>query len=115
MTTQQVPSIGRVLHYTLSAQVAEQINRRRQHASEHRQDHIDNANGVQIHVGNQVKEGDVFPLIVTKVWGPDPTSAFNGQLLLDGNDLFWVTSTNIGEGVGKCAWPVFVPPAVKAA
>ncbi|MER8560205.1 hypothetical protein [Mesorhizobium sp. M0578] len=62
-----------------------------------------------------LKEGDVFPLIITKVWGDTETSAFNGQLMLDGNDLFWVTSTAIGEGNRQCFWPPREEPKVAAA
>ena len=65
-----------------------------------------------------VKEGDVYPLIITRVWGDSEKSAFNGQLMLDGNDLFWVTSTALGDKNRECFWPpreVEEPSAAKAA
>jgi hypothetical protein len=100
-----IPTLGRIVHYTLSNDDAVSINRRRNHARLAMDMHRTSANGVMVHVGNDVKEGDVYPLVITKAWGPDETSAFNGQLMLDGNDIFWVTSTQIGEGPGKCFWP----------
>lgn len=99
------PTLGRIVHYTLNSDDAQKINRRRKDAHFAMDMHRTSANGVMVHVGNDVKEGDVYPLIITKVWGTDETSAFNGQLMLDGNDLYWVTSTSIGEGQRKCAWP----------
>jgi hypothetical protein len=99
------PTIGRIVHYRLSGQDAIAINQRRKDAREKLQWHHAIRSGAQVHVGNDVKEGDVFPLIITRVWGEADTSAFNGQLMLDGNDLFWVTSTAIGEGNRQCFWP----------
>ncbi len=100
-----IPSIGRIVHYRLSAKDAEAINRRRQHAREHLDEHRANSNGVQIHAGNSVNEGDQFPLIITRPWGDQPDSLVNGQVLLDGNDLFWATSVKVGDGPGTFSWP----------
>lgn len=99
------PTIGRIVHYTLTEQDAQQINKRRADSQAHIHEHRENSNGVQIHFGNSVQAGDVYPLVITRVWGPGETAAFNGQVLLDGNDCLWVTSTSIGEGPRKCAWP----------
>lgn len=101
----QVPTIGRIVLYTLHEQDADAINRRREHARTHLDDHHANANGVQIHVGNRADEGDVFPMVITRVWGVSPTSAVNGQVLLDGNDLYWVTSVSVGSGPHTFSWP----------
>ncbi len=100
-----IPTLGRIVHYTMKTEDATMINRRREHARLAMSQHRTSANGTMIHVGNDVKEGDVYPLIITKVWGADEMTAFNGQVMLDGNDLYWVTSTAIGEGAGKCVWP----------
>lgn len=105
------PSIGRIVHYTLSKSDAEQINRRRDDAKEKMDWHRLLKTGAQVHVGNVVKEGDVYPMIITRVWGPDETSAVNGTVFLDGNDSFWATSVSVGEGPRTWAWPVFVPSA----
>lgn len=100
-----IPSIGRIVHYRLSSQDATAINSRRKDAREKMPWHHAIKSGAQVHIGNEVKEGDVFPMIITRVWGPSETSAVNGQVFLDGNDLFWVTSTSVGERNGSFAWP----------
>lgn len=104
----QKPSLGRIVHYTLSEQDAEAINRRRDDAQAHAGEHRDRRDGSQVHVGNEVKAGDVYPMVITRVWGPESKSAVNGQVLLDGNDLYWVTSTAVGEGPRHFAWPTRV-------
>lgn len=99
------PTIGRIVLYRLSGQDATAINQRRKDARDKLAWHHALRSGAQVHVGNDAKDGDVFPLIITKVWGDTEGSAFNGQLLLDGNDLFWVTSTSLGDGPRQCFWP----------
>ena len=100
------PTIGRIVIYRITASDAETLNRRRKDAQEKMEWHRAIKSGAQVHVGNAVKPDDEFPLIITRVWGAEPTTAFNGQLLLDGSDLFWVTSTHLGEGPRNCYWPV---------
>lgn len=58
-----------------------------------------------IHSGNTVDEGDVYPLVITRVCGNEPSSAVNGQVLLDGNDTYWATSVSVGEGTRHFQWP----------
>ena len=100
------PTIGRIVHYRLSAADAEAINRRREHAQAHLDEHRANSNGVQVHVGNRAAEGDVFPMVITRVWQPGESEGHvNGQVLLDGNDLLWVTSVNVGSGPRTFSWP----------
>lgn len=103
----QAPSIGRIVHYTLSEQDAEAINRRRKDAANNLAAIRDAAAGYVAHTGNDVAAGDVFPLVITRVWGPNPDSAVNGQVMLDGNDTFWATSTSLGEAGEhrKYIWP----------
>lgn len=101
-------SIGRIVLYTLTATDAEQINLRRTHSELSR---ISSQNsGAQVHVGNTVRQGNIFPLIVTAAW---PGNLASGQVLLDGNDNLWVKSVkqNDGEDVpqpGTWAWPAKV-------
>lgn len=104
----QTPSIGRTVHYTLSEQDAAGINKRRKDAQNLNAAGVTLASqglGPQIHTGNAVKEGDVFPMVITRVWGDQPESAVNGQVFLDGNDTLWATSVSVGEGPWRFAWP----------
>ncbi|MCI3271386.1 hypothetical protein [Streptomyces cylindrosporus] len=101
------PTIGRIVHYTLSQQDADAINKRRADA------HNLNAAGVtlasqalgpQIHVGNHAFEGDVYPAMVVRIFHPETTTA-NLQVFLDGNDTYWATSRTLGDGPSHWAWP----------
>lgn len=101
-----IPTIGRVVIYTLKERDAEVINRRREHAKAHMEEHRANATGVMVHVGNQVSAGDKFPMMITKVWGHEPNGSVNGTVNLDGSDTFWATSVGVGDVAGTWAWPV---------
>jgi hypothetical protein len=100
MSDSDIPSLGRIVHYTLSAQDVEVINRRREISRR-----AAAASSEQIFFGNVAKEGDVFPMMITKIWGNESTSAVNGQVYLDGNDIYWVTSVKVGEGPQTFKWP----------
>ena len=87
------PSIGRIVHYMLTDQDAEQINRRRTDGRSIA-DRIKEEKwplGAQAHIGNAVKAGDVFPMVIVRVW-PSDVGLVNGQVLLDGCDNYWATS-----------------------
>lgn len=101
-----IPSVGRIVHYTLSEDDATRINKRRKDAevSEIAKDE----SGAIVHFGNQVKAGETYPLVITRTWGDQEGSAVNGQVLLDGNDIFWATSRKEGDNQGD--WSV--PPRV---
>jgi hypothetical protein len=103
------PSIGRTVHYRLSAKDAEQINRRRTNgASIHERMQTTPPqwpSGAQAHIGNTAYEGDVVPLTIVRVWD---NNLVNGQALLDGNDQFWVTSAHqaaTSDETGVWFWP----------
>lgn len=100
---EQIPSIGRIVHYRLSADDAAQINRRR--AAGRNSVELVTA---QVHVGNMAAEGDTFPMLITRAWGSTPTAAVNGQVMLDGNDVLWATSVYVGEGPRTFSWPTRV-------
>lgn len=107
----QKPSIGRIVHYTLTEAAAKAINKRREdfHAYQHAHAPFaepgqPGATGHQAHLGNRVSAGDVFPAIVVKVWESSFNSA-NLQVLLDGNDTYWATSIAEGDRPGTWAWP----------
>ena len=89
--SEQIPSIGRIVCYRLSADDVAQINRRRP--------------TFQAYIGNSVAEGDTFPMLITRVWGSTAESAVNGQVFLDGTDVFWATSVVVGEGPRTFSWP----------
>ena len=95
-------AIGRIVHYVLSIVDAEAINRRRQHAVNHMEEHRNNATGVQVHVGNTVQKGMVYPVMIIRVWSTN--GLINGQVFLDGNDLYWVTSIEFDEKGREGTW-----------
>jgi hypothetical protein len=99
------PTIGRILHYRLTASDAQAINRRRTSgasiADRMKQDPPAWPAGAQAHIGNTASEGDTVPLVVVRAW----SSGVNGQALLDGNDTLWVTSAEEGTEPGTWAWP----------
>lgn len=89
-------SLGRIVLYTLSEVDVARINNNR------RADHT---------CGNTADIGQEFPMIVTRV---QKHGLINGQVHLDGTDLYWVEG--IGENVapespfvGTWRWPPFVP------
>lgn len=100
----QKPSVGRIVHYKVAAGDAEQINRRRADAERNMAGHRDRADGSQVHVGNRVVEGDVYPATIVRVFDPSSTTS-NLQVLLDGNDTYWATSRQAGDGPGTWHWP----------
>ena len=123
--SEQIPSIGRIVHYRLSADDATQINRRRttgKSIADRMRLELDRLNherdegvhafawpvGAQAHIGNEVTEGETFPMLIVRVWGSTAESAVNGQVFLDGNDVLWATSRTVGDQSGTFSWPVRV-------
>lgn len=96
------PSIGRIVHYRLTEQDANDINRRRKdfHTSRSAEDRT----GFVGHVGNSAAEGDPYPAIIVRVWN-ESTTTCNLQVLLDGADTYWATSRAEGNKPGTWAWP----------
>jgi hypothetical protein len=100
---------------------AEQINRRRTTGREIA-DRIEKQTwplGAQAHIGNVVKAGDVFPMIIVRVWGDSDVSCVQGQVFLDGNDCYWATSrgqvtADSTDKQGLWFSPPFVPQAKPA-
>lgn len=83
------PTLGRIVHLVLSANLATLINRK----------------GL---AGNPCREGQVLPFILTRIWSDD---LVNGQLILDGPQNHWMSSVHKGTGPDQWHWPV-VEPAV---
>lgn len=96
-----IPTVGRIVHYTLTAQDAEAVNRRRSDGAAGGSLVQD---GTVVHTGNAASAGQVYPMLITRVWNDDPGTV-NGQVFLDGNDSLWVTSVTPGEGERHYAWP----------
>jgi hypothetical protein len=93
-----IPTVGRIVHYTLTENDAAAIKKARADA------------GYVAQHGNAPHEGDVLPMLIVRPSGSPDGSSVNGQVFLDGNDTFWATSLTEGEGPGH--WSV--PPRVKA-
>jgi len=114
---------GRTVLYTLTRDDAAVVNRRRTNGksiAERMRNAIppqegQNADtiygwpaGAQAHIGNYTNAGEVVPLVVVKVWPNeygDGVPGVNGQALLDGNDVLWITSAKEGTEPGTWAWP----------
>lgn len=105
----QTPSVGRIVLYKLSEQDAEQINKRRSDFAETLRESrkagkpLDS--GYVAHIGNPAEAGQVFPAMVVRRWGDAPTASIQLQVSLDGNDTFWATSVNEGDGERQWSWP----------
>lgn len=98
----QTPSIGRIVHYTLSEHDADLINKRRKDFLEFvKASEEYPSDGYQAHVGNPVKGGDVYPAVIVRVW----PSSVNARVILDGTDDFWACSISEGEGERSWSWP----------
>lgn len=95
-------TVGRIVQYVLSADDAEQINRRRPDGPRG-----SDGNGAIVHVGNHAAEGQVYPAVVVRAFDPS-ASYVNLQVLLDGNDTYWATSrSEDAERLpGSWHWPV---------
>jgi len=94
-----------IVNYKLSAQDATQINRRRT-TSKSIADRIKEKiwpTGAQAHIGNEAKEGQILPMVIVGIWGD---TCVNGQVFLDGNDQFWVSSAMQGNAPGN--WNYFM-------
>lgn len=91
------PTIGRIVHYTLTEQDVSIIASRR--ASQ-----AFPAGIVGRH--NPVSPGDTYPAMVVRVFHPS-TSTANLQVFLDGTDTYWATSRAEGEPGehGRWIWP----------
>ena len=102
------PTIGRLVHYTLSSADADQINRRRttgdsirarlKVAGEPRW-----PEGAQAHIGTPVVEGEIFPMLIVRL--TEALNVVNGKVFLDGTDTLWVQAAAVGVGPGHWEWP----------
>lgn len=88
------PSLGRIVLYRLDEYDAAAIRHRRGQRVEASDLTVEGLRSIVtvFAAGNNPAAGDVYPMVITRVWGPTPESAANGQVLLDGDDTLWVTS-----------------------
>jgi hypothetical protein len=83
-----VPTVGRIVHYTLTEQDVERVRA-----------------GRFATAANEVGVGDTFAAVVVRIWSQFPEPQCNLQVLLDGPDTLWVTSSKQGTKPGTWAWP----------
>jgi hypothetical protein len=109
------PEVGRMVIYKITEEQAVQINRRRTSGREIAERIAKNTPessawplGAQAHIGNVAVPGQYFPMVIVRIW-PDEFGPYmhgvNGQVFLDGNDTFWVTSASQGTSNGQWDWP----------
>lgn len=99
-----VPTIGRIVLYTLTQDDADRINKRRADSQDWMAFHRKNSNGTMVHVGNYVTPGQQYPAMVVRTFGSFPESCVNLKVELDGSDTYWATSRVVGEGRGFYQW-----------
>ena len=98
----RIPTPGRIVNVVMSEDLARRANRGRTEA------------GHATKTGNTVREGDVLPMIIVKVWNDTPDAMLNGQIFLDGNDTLWASSINHNDSAaasrepGTWEWPDIV-------
>ena len=95
------PSIGRIVHYTLTKDDAERITKRRADFAKHRHTEAYTDTGYVAHFGNDAHEGDTYPAVIVRVFD----TSVNLKVMLDGSDELWALSHSEGEGPGFWAWP----------
>jgi hypothetical protein len=103
-------TIGRFVLYTLTKNDAEAITARRNPQP----GNVGNLQGSgaaahmaaepQPFVGTPVNGGDICCMLVTRVNADG--KGVNGKLMLDGNDIQWITEARQGTGPHTWAWPV---------
>lgn len=99
------PTPGRIVCYRLSQTDAEKVNKRRADGEKSLDYHRANADGGMIHIGSTVAAGDVYPMVITRVWADGADGEVNGQVVLDGNDTLWVTGVKQGDEERCWTWP----------
>ena len=93
---------GTIVHYILTQEDRDRINRRRIPSVGHDENW---PIGAQAHVGNSVSFGEEVVMIITEIWkGEFIDTSVNGQVLLDGSDSYWVTSAEYSEEKKAGTW-----------
>lgn len=97
MNIGQKPSIGRIVHYTLSEGDVARIN-----------DLVPQSDHPGHIRRNTVSAGEVYPAMVVRVFNGMTSSNVNLQVFLDGAAAYWATSRTEGPDAGCWAWPARV-------
>lgn len=100
-------TIGRIVHYVLTQEDADQINRRRTNGASIAARIQDGKwpLGAQAHIGNTVTAGEVVPAMAVGIFSVGDDPPVNLQAFLDGNDTYWATSRHEGTAPGTWHWP----------
>ncbi len=96
--------LGDVVHYTLTGDDANAINRRRTDGASISDRQFKGMwhPGAQAHIGEPVAEGDRVPMTVTKIEMQETGECLaSGQCILNGTDSFWVRKAAPGDGPGR--------------
>ncbi|MGH3430890.1 MAG: hypothetical protein ACRDQZ_25530 [Mycobacteriales bacterium] len=109
------PTMGRIVIMRMSGKQAAEINRRRTTGASIAERIAKNNPvaamwplGAQAHIGSEVYAGDEFPMVIVKLDAVAILNRVNGQVLLDGNDVYWATSVAEGTEDGTWHWPTHV-------
>jgi hypothetical protein len=107
------PTVGRIVHYRLTEEDAEHVNRRRTTSVsvqermplvvDYVHGHAIHAwpQGAQAHIGLPAFDGQELPMLITRV----RVESINGQVFLEGNDVLWVVDIREGIQNGQWHWP----------
>lgn len=98
------PTLGRIVHYTLSERDATAINRRRRDAYASLSRPVGtarNGTGEIYHIGSSVQAGDVCAAVITQVG----EKKVDLKVLLNGNDDLWVRFVEEGKDHEQWFWP----------
>lgn len=92
----QTATIGRIVHYVLNDNDVSSIK------AVHERDRA--AHGVHAGGLNVPSSGDVYPAVVVRVWGDNPTAGVNLHVMLDGALTYWATSKQTANEPTRGFW-----------
>ena len=100
---------GRIVSFVIDEQSANDIHRQRMSVRAI-QDRMDAEHWplawYQAHIWNEVKAGEIYPAMVTRVWDQSgsPSNCVNLKVILDGTDTFWATSVHFDSAKAPRTW-----------
>ena len=93
--SERTPTIGRIVHYTLTAEDANRVRSARLARADA---------GLRVQ-GYSPSPGQVLPMIITAVGG----DFVNGQVFLDSDDILWVSTVRESDSLYGCwYWPEII-------